>query len=94
VSRGGRPDLAGAALGLVRTPTLLIGGNDLGVIELNEQALVRLAGPKDLKVVPGASHLFPEPGALEAVIEYAGDWFERYLLAASSRSKSLEDTGA
>jgi fermentation-respiration switch protein FrsA (DUF1100 family) len=95
VSRGGRPDLAGAALGLVRTPTLLIvGGNDLGVIELNEQALVRLAGPKDLKVVPGASHLFPEPGALEAVIEYAGDWFERYLLAASSRSKSLEGTGA
>jgi dienelactone hydrolase len=95
VSRGGRPDLAGAALGQVRTPTLLIvGGNDPGVIELNEQALVRLAGPKDLKIVPCASHLFAEPGALEAVIEHAGDWFERFLLAVSSRSKSLEGTGA
>lgn len=94
VSRGGRPDLAGAALGQVRAPTLLIvGGNDPGVIELNEQALVRLAGPKELKIVPGASHLFPEPGALEAVIEHAGDWFERYLLPASSRP-TLEGTGA
>jgi dienelactone hydrolase len=95
VSRGGRPDLAGAALGQIRAPTLLIvGGNDPGVIELNEQALRRLAGPKELKIDPGASHLFPEPGALEAVIEHAGHWFERFLLAASSRSTSLEDTRA
>jgi putative phosphoribosyl transferase len=80
VSRGGRPDLAGAALDQIRTPTLLIvGGVDFGVIELNEQAFARLRGPKMLKIVPGASHLFPEPGALEAVITHAGDWFERYL---------------
>lgn len=61
-------------------PTLLIvGGADFGVIELNERALARLAGPKALKIVPGASHLFPESGALETVIEYAGEWFERHL---------------
>ncbi len=61
-------------------PTLLIvGGVDLGVIELNEQALARLRGPKMLEVVPGASHLFPKPGALEAVIGHAENWFERYL---------------
>jgi fermentation-respiration switch protein FrsA (DUF1100 family) len=80
VSRGGRPDLAAAALDLVRTPTLLIvGGNDAGVLELNEQALARLRGPKALRVVPGASHLFPEPGALEAVIDHAADWFSTHL---------------
>ena len=81
VSRGGRPDLAGAALPQVRTPTLLIvGGADYGVIELNEQALAQLRGPKSLEIVPGASHLFPEPGALEAVIEHAARWFTRYLV--------------
>jgi fermentation-respiration switch protein FrsA (DUF1100 family) len=80
VSRGGRPDLAGRALDVVRAPTLLIvGGVDFGVIELNEQALARLRGPKALEIVPGASHLFPEPGALEAVIDHAARWFERYL---------------
>lgn len=80
VSRGGRPDLAGEALDSVLAPTLLIvGGADFGVIELNERALARLAGPKALKIVPGASHLFPESGALETVIEYAGEWFERHL---------------
>ena len=80
VSRGGRPDLAGDALDAVRAPTLLIvGGADHGVIELNEQALARLRGPKSLVIVPGASHLFPEPGALEAVIGYAAGWFERHL---------------
>ena len=88
VSRGGRPDLAGAALDAVRAPTLLIvGGADFGVIELNEQALARLRGPKALEIVPRASHLFPEPGALEAVIDHAATWFERYL-APASRSPS------
>ena len=80
VSRGGRPDLADAILGQVRTPTLLIvGGVDYGVIELNEQALTRLKGPKALEIIPGASHLFPEPGTLEAVIDRAAGWFECYL---------------
>ena len=81
VSRGGRPDLAGAALTRVHAPTLLIvGGADYGVIELNEQALAQLRGPKALEIVPDASHLFPEPGALEAVIEHAARWFTRYLV--------------
>jgi putative phosphoribosyl transferase len=81
VSRGGRPDLAGAALDRIRTPTLLIvGGADFGVIELNEQAFAMLQGRKALEIVPGASHLFPEPGALEAVIDHATRWFERHLL--------------
>jgi len=80
VSRGGRPDLAGGALEQVEAPTLLIvGGADFGVIELNEQAFARLHGTKALEIVPGASHLFPEPGALEAVIDYAARWFERHL---------------
>ena len=73
VSRGGRPDLAGDVLDPIRTPTLLIvGGADFGVIELNEQALARRPGPKALEIVPGATHLFPEPGASgEVVIEHA-----------------------
>jgi pimeloyl-ACP methyl ester carboxylesterase len=80
VSRGGRPDLAGDALDRVRVPTLLIvGGADFGVIELNEEALARLPGPKALEIVPGASHLFPEPGALEGVIDLAAQWFRRHL---------------
>jgi len=81
VSRGGRPDLAGDALDQVRAPSLLIvGGADFGVIELNEQALAQLHAPKALQIVPGATHLFPEPGALEAVIGHAAAWFERYLV--------------
>jgi dienelactone hydrolase len=89
VSRGGRPDLAGAALSQVRAPTLLIvGGADYGVIELNEQALAQLRAPKALEIVPGASHLFPEPGAMEAVIGHAARWFTRYLAApAQGRAK-------
>jgi fermentation-respiration switch protein FrsA (DUF1100 family) len=84
VSRGGRPDLAGDALDQVRTPTLLVvGGDDFGVIELNEQAFARLRGPKSLEIVAGASHLFPEPGALEAVIGHAARWFERHLGSSS-----------
>jgi putative phosphoribosyl transferase len=88
VSRGGRPDLAGNALDMVQAPTLLIvGGADFGVIELNEQALARLRGVKALEIVPGASHLFPEPGALEAVIDHAARWFEQHLrpVVASGR---------
>src|SRR6266508_861345 len=84
VSRGGRPDLAGEALDQIRTPTLLIvGGVDFGVIELNEQAFARLKGLKALEIVPGASHLFPEPGALEAAIGHAARWFERHLWSNS-----------
>jgi pimeloyl-ACP methyl ester carboxylesterase len=81
VSRGGRPDLAGAALARVRAPTLLIvGGADLQVLELNRRALELLgAAEKRLVVVPGATHLFEEAGALERVAELAAAWFLRYL---------------
>jgi pimeloyl-ACP methyl ester carboxylesterase len=81
VSRGGRPDLAGAALGRVRAPTLLIvGGADVQVLELNERALRAIGAPvKRLVVVPGASHLFEEPGALAAVAQLATEWFAHYL---------------
>jgi dienelactone hydrolase len=80
VSRGGRPDLAGDALPLVRAPTLLVvGGHDLRVLDLNRAALARLGGPAALEVVPGATHLFEEPGALEAVAALARDWFARHL---------------
>ena len=80
VSRGGRPDLAGAtALRSVHTPTLLIvGGNDYGVIELNEDALAQVTCTKELEIVPGATHLFEEPGTLEAAAAAAADWFQRY----------------
>jgi len=80
VSRGGRPDLAGEALARVRAPTLLIvGGNDYGVIELNEAACARLTCTKELSIVPRATHLFEEPGTLEAVAKLARDWFARHL---------------
>lgn len=80
VSRGGRPDLAGNALEKVRAPVLLIvGGNDPVVLDLNSQAHARLRGKKELRVVPGASHLFEEPGALELVAHAAGDWFVEHL---------------
>jgi putative phosphoribosyl transferase len=84
VSRGGRPDLAGPVLANVRAPTLLIvGGADEPVIGLNERALQQLPGEKQLVIVPGASHLFPEPGALEEVAHLATDWFARYLPPSS-----------
>jgi pimeloyl-ACP methyl ester carboxylesterase len=80
VSRGGRPDLAGDALDRIHTPTLLIvGGRDFAVIELNEQAFDRLRGPRALEIVPGATHLFPEPGAMEVVISHAARWFRTHL---------------
>lgn len=80
VSRGGRPDLAGSALPHVAAPTLLIvGGNDVPVISLNRQASARLKAEKQLEIVPGATHLFEEPGALEEVARLAGEWFDKYL---------------
>jgi len=76
VSRGGRPDLAGEALPKVQAPTLLIvGGNDHIVIELNEQARDQMRCEAKLEIVPGATHLFEEPGALEQVAKLASDWF-------------------
>lgn len=81
VSRGGRPDLAGAAtLELVRAPTLLIvGGNDQQVIDLNVGAMHRLHSTKRLEIIPRATHLFEEPGALDQVASLARDWFTRYM---------------
>jgi putative phosphoribosyl transferase len=86
VSRGGRPDLAGDHLSADQAPTLLIvGGHDDVVIELNEQALGRLQCPRQLVIVPGATHLFEEPGTLEEVARLASEWFHRYLVPAPSR---------
>jgi putative phosphoribosyl transferase len=80
VSRGGRPDLAGAALPQVKSPTLLIvGGQDSVVIEFNEKAYAQLRCEKQLTIVPGATHLFEEPGALEEVARLAAEWFRRHL---------------
>ncbi|MEX2325369.1 MAG: alpha/beta family hydrolase [Gemmatimonadaceae bacterium] len=80
VSRGGRPDLAGEALPRVRAPTLLIvGERDEQVIELNRQAMARMTAPVQLEIVPGATHLFEEPGTLEQVARLARDWFVRQL---------------
>jgi len=80
VSRGGRPDLAGAALQKVISPTLLIvGGDDAAVLELNRAALAELRCEKHLAVVPGATHLFEEPGTLETVVDLAGNWFASHL---------------
>jgi putative phosphoribosyl transferase len=84
VSRGGRPDLAGDSLPRVTAPTLLIvGGWDGQVVELNREAMARMRGRVVLEIVPGATHLFEEPGTLESVAELAGGWFERYLRARS-----------
>jgi putative phosphoribosyl transferase len=82
VSRGGRPDMAGEAIAQIRAPTLLIvGGADTVVLELNEDAYAALNCTKHLHVVPGATHLFEEPGALDKVVEAAGDWFAQHLQA-------------
>jgi len=81
VSRGGRPDLAGEALSRVRAPTLLlIGERDTTVLELNQQAAGRIAGPCRIQVIPGATHLFEEPGALEQVADLAADWLTGHLV--------------
>lgn len=89
VSRGGRPDLASrAALRKVKAPTLLIvGGDDSGVIELNEQAYAELGCEKRLEIVPGATHLFEEPGKLEEVARLATQWFTRHLGESSAPAK-------
>jgi len=79
VSRGGRPDLASSALARVRAPTLLIvGGADLPVLEVNRAALAQIAAPARLEVIPRATHLFEEPGALDEVARHAGNWIEQY----------------
>jgi alpha-beta hydrolase superfamily lysophospholipase len=84
VSRGGRPDLAGPALARVLTPTLLIvGGDDEPVLSLNRAALAQMGPGHRLVVVPGATHLFEEPGALEAVARLAADWFEEKFRGAA-----------
>jgi alpha-beta hydrolase superfamily lysophospholipase len=80
VCRGGRPDLAGEALEQVKAPTLLIvGGRDEAVVSLNEQAMTRMKCEKRLELVPEATHLFSEPGALERVADLAADWFSKKL---------------
>lgn len=84
VSRGGRPDLAGEALNQVRAPTLLIvGGRDEAVLELNREALAQLRAPARLEVIPGATHLFEEPGALDEVARHAAAWIEMYAARAT-----------
>jgi putative phosphoribosyl transferase len=97
VSRGGRPDLAGDALQRVTAPTLLIvGGYDYPVIEMNRQALARLRCEKRLDVVPGATHLFEEPGTLERVAELAIDWFARHLVpppGTLQQQRASEESG-
>jgi len=90
VSRGGRPDLAHLFLSAVQAPTLLIvGGNDDLVIELNEQALRRLRCQRELVIVPGATHLFQEPGTLEEVARLAKEWFGVYLDSVAGASSPL-----
>ncbi len=85
VSRGGRPDLAGAHLPRVRAPTLLIvGGADYGVIELNQDALAMLTCEKQVEIVPGATHLFEEAGALETVVNATRQWFEAHFKSTVS----------
>jgi dienelactone hydrolase len=81
VSRGGRPDLAGEFLNRIKASILLIvGGNDYHVIKLNEQAMKRLSGEKKLEIVPGATHLFEEPGKLDQVAQLARQWFQKYII--------------
>jgi putative phosphoribosyl transferase len=88
VSRGGRPDLAGPALRRVRAPTLLIvGGQDTQVLALNRRAAKELAAPHRLDVIPGATHLFEEPGALEEVAALAAGWFAEHLPGAAGQAR-------
>lgn len=85
VSRGGRPDLAGAALPRVKAPTLLIiGGDDGPVIEMNETARAQMTAEVEVAIVPGATHLFEEPGTIEQVMELAAGWFQRRLAGSAA----------
>ncbi len=94
VSRGGRPDLAMAALGSVQAPTLLIvGALDDVVIELNRKAYERLKTEKHLAIVPGATHLFEEPGTLQEVARLAAAWFRRHLGAQRAANRTVEPHG-
>ena len=89
VSRGGRPDLAGAALRRVTAPTLLIvGGDDEPVIGMNRAAMRQMHAHVELEIVPGATHLFEEPGTLEQVARLAADWFARYLVGAAGLAQA------
>jgi putative phosphoribosyl transferase len=93
VSRGGRPDLAADSLPLVKAPTLLIiGGLDYPVIEMNRQAYVRLRCEKEIEIVPGATHLFEEPGTLDQVAQLAAEWFRTHLHSSRRRAKNGEIT--
>lgn len=85
VSRGGRPDLAGAALPRVQAPTLLIiGADDVPVIEMNESARAQMTAAVEVAIVPGATHLFEEPGTIELVMELAAGWFQRRLAGSAA----------
>jgi len=89
VSRGGRPDLAGVALPRVRAPSLfVVGARDEQVIELNKEAMARMRAPVRLEIIPGATHLFEEPAALEQVARLAGEWFVRHLTMAKGRARA------
>lgn len=91
VSRGGRPDLAGDALARVKAPTLLlVGAEDPQVIRLNQTALAQIPGEKRLTIIPGAGHLFEEPGTLEQVARLARLWFEQYLISAAAHSNPAD----
>jgi len=93
VSRGGRPDLAGPALASVRCPTLLIVGEyDEQVIDLNREAMEKMAAPTRLVIVPRATHLFEEPGAIDDVARLAGDWFTEYLAPGPQEPGSVESS--
>jgi alpha-beta hydrolase superfamily lysophospholipase len=89
VSRGGRPDLAKEALDKVQAPTLLIvGGQDEAVLQLNRRAMLQMTCIKKLNVIPGATHLFEEPGKLELVADAAANWFLKYMLRSKLKQKA------
>jgi len=92
VSRGGRPDLAGEALRRVEAPTLLIvGGHDEPVIGLNREAMRQMHSHVELEIVPGATHLFEEPGTLEQVADLAAGWFTRHLRGGTVSPRTMEN---
>ncbi|MBL6937873.1 MAG: dienelactone hydrolase family protein [Alphaproteobacteria bacterium] len=93
VSRGGRPDLAGKALPNVRAPTLLIvGGHDHSVVQLNERALSEMRCEKALEIIPGATHVFPEPGAMKHVTRLAAQWFIRHLHSSGGQTDAVRQS--